>query len=236
MDNSIFIGQVKISSSLPVRVIKDLEYLLEKVFKSTSIDIGIDMHDKTIDQYAKQWEVIYEITGNASNLFEDCFNFIFASGLTKKQFRIFADLVLQYDDAIQIEIDELNMHRQILHHLITNIVGFRNADGEYVLRLNKLSDEDYDFTAKNLVELGFRNGIKAYTVPFTKTISQYVHNEDVHRLWHDKYNRHLIDMPFAFYHLAKRPSHDGYILQSEIDDPDTLLEELNQAEEVPEGK
>lgn len=236
MNNSIFIGQVKISSSLPQQVIRDLAYLMEKVFKSTSIDIGISMRNKNVDEFAKQWAVIYEVTGNASNLFEDCYNFIFESGLTKKQFNILADLLLQYHTALEIEIDELNSHRQILHHLQTYVVGFRNAEGEYVLRLDKINDEDYDYTAKNLIELGFKKGIKAYTKPFTKTISDYVHNDEIHRLWHDKYNRHLIDMPFAFYHLAKRPSHNGYILQSEIDRPDMLLEELDHAEEVPEGK
>lgn len=223
-----FHGRVSIINTQNTNLLKQLEYYLGKILVKHDSNYAM-VTSKKYDDMINNAYLTYNIKGEAEDSLTKHLFDVFIRPLNKHERDQFRELLRTHPNSLYLQLDEYEPALFLLHS-ITGYLNVREAsNGIPVMYLKNYEYNDHDFTAKNIYEYHFDDGIYVNSRDFFDLAKEMVTSRPIVTLWKSRYHRNRIDLFIGLYDLIRGKDHQGVILMNELDEPKHLLAKMNNA-------
>jgi hypothetical protein len=223
-----FHGRLSIINTQNTKLLKQLEYYLSKILVKHDANYAM-VTSKKYDDIINNAYLTYNIKGEAQDALTKHLFDVFIRPLNKNERDQFRELLRTHPNSLYLQLDEYEPELFLLHSITGYLNAREAANGIPVMYIKNYEYADHDFTAKNIYEYHFADGIRANSRDFFDLAKELATNRPVVALWKSRYHRDRMDLLIGLYALIRGKDHQGVILMQELDEPKHLLAKMNAA-------
>lgn len=223
-----FHGRLSIINTQNTKLLKQLEYYLSKILVKHDANYAM-ITSKKYDDIINNAYLTYNIKGEAQDTLTKHLFDVFIRPLNKNERDQFRELLRTHPNSLYLQLDEYEPDLFLLHSITGYLNAREAANGIPVMYIKNYEYADHNFTAKNIYEYHFADGIRVNSRDFLDLAKELVTNRPIVALWKSRYHRDRMDLLIGLYALIRGKDHQGVILMQELDEPKHLLAKMNAA-------